>query len=89
MLTVTKEELESVSGLSGSLYLTFFGICFGGLVSFVIVLTTTTISNPLTLATYVALTGVSVLGSCLFGIKSVQEYRECRRKLRRLKQEVA
>jgi len=28
MLTVSKEELYSVSGLGGSLYLAFFGICW-------------------------------------------------------------
>ena len=89
MLTVTREELYSVSGLGGSLYLGFFGICLGGLIAFAVVLTTTTISSPITYGSYVALTGVSALGSLFFGIKSIQEYIGCKRRLKRLTQEGA
>ena len=87
MLTVSKDELLSVSGLGGSIYLAFFGICLGALVSFGIVLTTTPVSSPFAFASYVALTGVSTIGTLLFGIKSVQEYRGCQRRLKQLTQD--
>jgi hypothetical protein len=87
MLTVTKDELESVSGLGGSLYLAFFGICLGALVSFSIVLSTTSIASPFAFAAYVALTAISAIGTLLFGVKSIQEYRACRRRLKQLTQE--
>jgi len=87
MLTVTKDELESVSGLGGSLYLAFLGICLGAFISFTIVLSTAAISSLFAFAAYVALTGIAALGSVFFGIKSIQEYRGCRRRLRRLMQE--
>jgi hypothetical protein len=87
MVTVTREELQSVSGLGGSIYLAFFGICLGALVSFCIVLSTTNISSPYAFAAYVALTGVAVLGTLVFGIKSAQEYKGCRRRLKQLTQE--
>ncbi len=63
-------------------------LCFGSLVSFTIVLTTSgSIANPVTHAAYIALTAVAALGAVFFGIKSIQEYRACRRRLRELVQE--
>lgn len=87
MLTVTKDELQSVTGLGASVYLAFFGTCLGALISFGVVLSTATISSPYALASYVALSGVAVLGTFLFGIKSVQEYKRCKRQLKRLTQD--
>lgn len=89
MLTVSKDELMSVSGLGGSIYLAFFGTCLGALISFAIVLSSATIANPYTFAAYIALTGVSAIGALFFGIRSIQEYRDCRKRLRQLTQDQA
>jgi len=89
MLTISRDELDSVSGLGSSVYLTFFGMSVGALISFAIVLSTTKIESPYAFAAYVALTAVAVIGTLLFGVKSVHEYRVCKRRLRQLKQETA
>lgn len=87
MVTVTRDELQSVSGLGGSIYLAFFGICLGALISFGVVLSTTTIENPRAFASYVALTAVSGIGTFLFGIKSIQEYQGCQKRLKQISQD--
>ena len=69
MLSVTGSELETVASLSNSVHLAFFGVSFGALVSFVIVLSTTTISNPQTHADYVALAALSGFGTAYFGMR--------------------
>jgi len=83
--TLTSAELDGVASLGNSLNLTFFGLCAGALIAFGIVLSTGSPANPITHATYVALTSVSAMGTLYFGIKAIIDYRESSRKLKALK----
>ena len=82
---VAEPELDELVSRGSSIHLTFFGVCFGSLISFAIVLSTSNISNPKTFAAYVALTAVALTGSALFGIKGYRDYSAARAKLSQLK----
>ena len=85
MLTLSSGELDAVASRGGSLHLTLFGLCFGALISFSIVLTTADGLSVLAHSEYVALTGVSAIGSLYFGIRGVSDHLTAKRELKRIK----
>lgn len=85
MHAVTEAELETIASLGNSVHLTFFGISFGGLIAFSIVLATLTINDPVPHATFVALTALSGFLTAYFGIRAAIDYRASRRKLHEIK----
>jgi len=87
MFTVTELELDAVASLSASIHLTFFGISFGALVAFAIVLATVSPNDPVIHAMFVALLWVSALMTLYFGIRGINDYITARRKLNEIKSE--
>ena len=85
MHTVSSTELDTVASLSNSVHLTFFGLSLGAVVTFGIVLTTSTITDAVTHAGYVALLAVSAVGTLYFGIRALIDHKEAKRKLKEIK----
>jgi hypothetical protein len=77
MYHVTGIEIDAFAagGNSVNLNLTFFGISVGALISFGSVLLSTTVTNPKTFATYVALGIASLVGTLVFGINGRNAYK--------------
>jgi hypothetical protein len=87
---VSESELTEISSLgTSSVYLTFFGLAFGALVSFGTVLTTTTIESPKIYAGFVAATVVSGLATPLFAILAGMGYFKAKQKLKEIKKDAA
>jgi hypothetical protein len=85
MLPVSTTELDAIASLGSSVHLTFFGLCAGAALTCAVVLTTVTITNPITYGGYVgALIFSGVLG-IYFGIRGVVDHRASKRKLRDIK----
>jgi bacteriorhodopsin len=86
MYKVTDHELDMIAGISGSVCFGLFGISFGCLVSFAIVLHLTDFTNnPSARALYGALLFASVVLSIFFAIMSVLDTKKARAKLKELK----
>jgi hypothetical protein len=86
MRPITDAEIDALASLGNSIHLTFFGISFGALLSFVIVLTTNDVKDPRWFAAYVAMLGVSILGAAYFGVRSVVDYLSQQNKVKEIKQ---
>jgi asparagine N-glycosylation enzyme membrane subunit Stt3 len=85
MHTLTGAELDMVASLGNSVHLTFFGLCTGAAIAFGVVLSTSTITDPLNHAEFVALLAVSSALSLYFGIRALVDYKAARRKLKEIK----
>lgn len=88
MVTISENELDMLVSLGNSTHLTFFGISVGALMAFAIELATAPMSDPFVHASFVALTGVSLLLTPYFGIRAILDYRSSRRKVREIKGKV-
>jgi hypothetical protein len=87
MHMVPESELESLAtgGIASSLSLTFFGICFGALVSCASILYTGGLTDAVTIATYRMLTVLFVILTACFAMgAAIAIYRQ-RQKLHELK----
>jgi hypothetical protein len=73
------------SATSSGLYLTFFGIAIGAVVSFGLVLATVEITDPRYFGAFVALFALSVGAAAFLGIKARIDYRETRHGLNAIK----
>jgi hypothetical protein len=85
MHSLTAVELDAIASLSNSIHMAFFGGCFGGMVSFGIVLQTGSVVDPKTHAEFVALFAVSALGALYCGLMGVIDYAKGRKKLNDIK----
>ena len=81
VLQVLESELDAITSIGISIHLTFFGISFGSLVSFSVVLGTV---NPLP-NWFAGMVWVSALASSYFGILCIRDFRLARRKISDLK----
>lgn len=68
------KSIKSAASQSG-LYLGFFGISFGVMVSLLLVLATVTLTSPVAHAVFIIGSGVSVILTALLGIKARIEYK--------------
>lgn len=84
MRSVTDEELDAIAGIGPGIHFGIFGISITSLIAFVTTLLTVTLSDR-TFAVHVGLAVVAFLATCYFGYRSVSEYREIGRRLRRIR----
>jgi phage shock protein PspC (stress-responsive transcriptional regulator) len=84
MHTVSEIELDAIASGGKTINLGFFGVCFGTAVSFGIVLTTATLPI-VSKATFIGLFFAALVMGAYFGLLSVHDYRESKRKLHELK----
>jgi hypothetical protein len=85
MHSATEAELETIASLGNSVHLAFFGISFGAVIAFSIVLSTITISDPIPHATFMGMDWLSVILTFYFGVRAAVDYRSSRRKLKEIK----
>jgi hypothetical protein len=82
---VSENEIDALASGGSSLNLTFFGICFGALISFGIVLFNG-VTDPAKNATYSMLTFATGIMAAYFGIRAWIEVVRSKKRLRVLKQ---
>ena len=82
---LTSAELDSIASPVGSVNLTFFALCFGGLISFGIVLLNGPNPDPTKHAEYIALFAVCAIGAGYFGIRALVDYIRSSKKLSEIK----
>jgi len=85
MHNVADHELDVIMGSSGGVHLTFFGICFGALLTSAATLLTVTITGDRVFAGFVAAALVSLILSFYFGIKAISDYRSASKKVESIK----
>lgn len=85
MHQVSDTELDAIVSGGNSIHMTFFGLCGGVVVTCVVVLTTVTMTDPVTHAGYVAALIVCGVLGLFFGIRGVSDYRTNKRKLKEIK----
>ena len=85
MHTVSEAELDAIAVGGSSVNLTFFGVCFGALISFAIGLYSGGI-DPSQKSMYAALVFASAILSAFFGIRGGRDYFSSQSELKKLKQ---
>jgi hypothetical protein len=82
---VSGDELDTIASLSNSLNLAFFCLCFGAVITFIVVLTTANVTDPRIFAAYVAALIVCSLLALYFGIRGIFDYVAAKKKLNGIK----
>lgn len=85
VLTLTEHELDGLASSNAPLYLTFLGISFGAFVSLACTLYSVSIIDPVSHATFVAMTWLTLAASVLFGVLAARSFLITHKKLAELK----
>lgn len=82
---VTEPELDTLTSGYNSVHMTFFALCVGALIAFAITLFTVPLSDRM-FGVFVALVGVSTLGTVFFGVRAKGERATLASLVRQLKE---
>jgi len=80
MFAVGEHELDGLTSTNAPLFLSFFGISMGALISLGTTLWTVPIPQPVSHATFVGMAWVSLAGTVVFAILSISSIRATKQK---------